>query len=170
MNKEKTRILKDKVIHEFKLFWMYFTFFLLFFYAFNLYQRLILKEYAIDYMHYGYNFFEAMILSKIILIGQSFNLGSRFNNKPLIIPTFYMSVVFSFFVLVLTIFEHFFVGYVHGKTFTVSYQEMLNTDIYQILSKLLVMFFVFILFFAFIQLDRVMGKNKLFNLFMKGEH
>lgn len=162
--------LKHKIIHEFEVYWVYTIFFTLFFCAFTLYRKLILAEYSIGAEHFGYDVFQALILSKIILIGQSFRLGERiFADKPLIVPTLYRTVVFTFFVLLMSLLEHYVIGYLHGKTSSALTEELLNFGIYEILARLLVMFFVFILFFAFLEIDKAIGEKKLFNLFFKGK-
>jgi len=37
---------------------------------------------------------EALVLAKVILIGDVLRLGRRFEDKPLIVPTLYKTVVF----------------------------------------------------------------------------
>lgn len=161
--------LKQKFSREMTRYCMYTAFFTLFFCAFSTYRRLILGEYAISYIHFGYSFVESLILAKVILIGEMFGLGERFSNKPLIIPTLYKTLVFTLFVLAFGIFEHFFMGFITGKNMTIVYQELIDKGIDEILMRMLVMFFVFILFFAFLEIGQVLGDNKLFNLFLRGK-
>lgn len=160
--------LKQRMLHELKVYWVYVAFFSLFFCAFTWYRLLILDEYAHGYVRFSYNVFQAMILSKIIMLGQAFGLGNeRFADKPLIVPTLYRTVLFTFLVLVMTVLEHFLIGYFHGKSFATVTQTLLESGIYEILSRLLVMFFVFVLFFAFLEIDKVVGEEKLIDLFFK---
>lgn len=161
---------KDKFKDELRRFLSYSAFFTLFFWAFAIYRNLILEEYAISYLHYSYAFVESMILAKIIILGQVFGLGERFANKPLIIPTLYKTCVFSLFVLAFSILEHFVVGFFLGKRMSDITHELLSKGLDRILASLLVMFFVFVLFFAFLEIGRVMGDNRLFNLFVKRRH
>lgn len=158
--------MKEKVLHEFTLFWLYSAFFAFFFSAFHLYRSLILKEYDIQFVHYTYSIVEALILAKIILIGQTLHLAERFSNKSLIYPTFYKAIIFSLLTLAFTVGEHFLLGYIHGEKLSEVWQRLLSLDIYQILAKALVMFFVFLLFFAFLEIGRVLGEGKLYNLFL----
>ena len=69
---------KQKVIHEIHLYIAYTLFFSLFLFAFTCYRSLLFKEFAIGYVHYGYAFVEAMILAKLILIGEKLKLGEAF--------------------------------------------------------------------------------------------
>lgn len=156
---------KQEITHEIHWFLIYFTFFALFLSSLVLYRRLILAEYAISYFHYSYGIFEALILSKIILLGQRFKLGERFSDSSLIIPTFYKTVIFTFFALIFSTLEHFITGFLHGKDIAEIYQKFMNEGMYEVLASILVIFLVFILFFAFVETGRVLGENKLINLF-----
>ena len=161
---------KVKLVHEVKRFLFYWLFLALFLCAFTIYRNLLLAEYSIDYFHYGYNVFEAMILAKIILLGQYFHLGEyRFQEKPLIFPTVYKAILFSILVVIFTSIESILHGYIHGKDLAVVYHEFLSTSIYEHCARGLVMFFFFIIFFAFIAVEEVVGEGKLFNLFFCGK-
>lgn len=163
--KAKESKLKQKILFEMHLFMIYSLFLALFFTSLTMYKRLILGEYSISYFHYGSGLIQALILSKIILIGESLQLGEKLSDKPLIIPTLYKTVLFSILVLIFTIIEHFVIGYFHGIGFTSLYQELLTKGLDEILAKVLVVFFVFILFFAFLETSWALGDGKLINLF-----
>lgn len=156
---------KRRVTRELFRFFSYALFFTLFFFAFALYRQLILKEYGVSYIHYGYSLFEAFILAKLILLGQLLGLGERYAGRALIVPTLYKTVIFSFFVWCFTVLEHFFVGFLRGTGWSKLYQELLERGMDEILARILVMSFVFVLFFAFVELGRVMGEGKLLDLF-----
>ena len=165
---ENSSGLKQRFMHEMRLFFFYFLFIALFLIAFTTYTRLILGLFAandIQYIHYGYDIVEALILAKILLLGEHFRFGERFANRALIIPTLYKTLIFSFFVLAFTFAEHFIVGFIEGHSFAKLYEEFIDKSLYATLAKLLVMFFVFILFFAFMEISRVLGEKKLYNLF-----
>lgn len=161
--------LKQRVLHETRRLLVYTVFFTLFFWAFATYRRLILGHYNISYIHYGYSLVEALILSKIIILGQILGIGERFENKPLIIPTLYKTFIFSIFVMAFDALEHFVIGAIHHQAFEKLYAEFMDKGIDLLRARILVMLFVFILFFAFLEIDRYMGNNKLVNLFLYGK-
>lgn len=165
MNNKAT--LKEKFKNELAWFLCYTLFFTVLFYAFSIYRRLILDDYGITYTHYGFYVVEALILAKLVMLGEIFGLGTRFHNKPLIYSTLYKTVIFGLFVLAFKVIEHFGIGLLKGKTFPILFQEILETGIYQLLAALFIMLFIFVFFFAFLETGRVMGDNKLFNLFFK---
>lgn len=150
-----------------KLFFVYTLFFTFFFSLFGTYKRLILGEYSIDYLHYSYSLFEAVILSKIILLGSALKLGERFSDKPLIYPVVYKTILFTFFAFIFAVLEHFVVGYFKGSSFSILYKELMNKNLYQILATMLVMAFVFLLFFSILELSKKIGTKKMYDLFFK---
>lgn len=158
-------ILKKRIIHDLQLFLFNFIFLTLFLWTFTMYRRLILEEYQVSYIHYSYNFIEALILAKIILVGQTFKLGERFSDQPLLIPTLYKTLIFSFFIGAFTVLEEFFIGYFHGKDVFYVYHKLVNLGFYEIIARVLVMFFVFIFFFAFLEIGRSLGEGTLIRLF-----
>lgn len=167
MSSTKKEKLKQKIVQESYQFFIYAVFLSLFFCSLYTYQRLILDEYSIHYFHYGYGIFQGLVLAKIILIGEVFHLGERYADRPLIFPTLYKAVIFSILVLIFSIVEHFIDGFLKGIHSEVIYHELIDKGKYLIFAKILVVFFVFIPFFAFIETGRVMGEGKLINLFFR---
>lgn len=163
-SKKKSAIL-PKVIKEIRLFYIYAIFLFLLFSTFNIYQRLLLKEYGYPYLHYGYSIVEAFILSKVILIGEGLKLGESYENKPLIIPVIYKTILFSLLLILFSILEHIVITVYKGTSFTNFYKEFstINPDL--ILAKTLVMVFIFFFFFSFLELDRILGRGQIIKLF-----
>lgn len=158
-------MIKQKIKNELFLMMIYFLFLSFFFCSLTAYERLILGEYSISYLHYGYGLLQALILSKIILIGESLGLGEKFKDRPLIIPTLYKAIIFSLFTLFFMVLEHFITGFLRDISFAELYQKLVNKSLDVLLAKALVMFIVFIPFFAFLQIGNFMGENKLIKLF-----
>lgn len=148
-------------------FYIYALFFALFFTAFTIYRQLILEEYINAYWNLGSGIIQALIIAKLIILGEMLHLGKKYENAPLIIPTIFKAVLFSIFVLILTVLEHFIVGYFTGKTASTVYHHLLENGIYEILARVYVMFFVFVLFFAFKETGRVIGDRRLYELFFR---
>lgn len=156
---------KQKLAHELKRLLIYTVFFTLFFWAFTTYRRLILGEHGIDYIAYVYSFVEALILSKIIILGEVIGLGKRYSGPPLIIPTLYNSIIFSLFVFAFTILEHIIKGWFKHQGVMQTLSELKFLDYTEIAARVFIMFFVFILFFAFLAVQNQLGEKKLFKLF-----
>jgi len=164
-NRKQKRKFTEKVVEEFYAFLLYTLFLTLFFWAFATYRHLIVEEYTFSYIEYGYIFVESMVIAKVIMIGNIIGLGHRFLNLPLIIPTFYKTVVFSLFAILFNAAEHFVLGYFNGKKMSQVYQTFLSKGLDEILASGLVLFFVFFLLFAFLETGRALGEKKLLKLF-----
>ena len=86
---------KQKLVSELIDYWIVVVYLACFFGVFTWQRRFILAEYQISYGHYWVSVLEALVLAKVILIGDMVRLGRRFDDKPLMVPTLYKAVVFS---------------------------------------------------------------------------
>jgi hypothetical protein len=156
---------KQKVSREILRYWINFVYLAIFFGVFTWYRRLILAEYHITYAHYGFAVIEAFILAKIILVGDAFRLGRRFEEQHLIFSVLYKTFLFSLFVGVFAILERVIEGLIRGKGLAAGFHTIMNEGRDELLARCLLTFFAFIPFFAFKELGRVMGEGKLGALF-----
>lgn len=160
---------KVSLVHELKRYIVYTIILTLFFSAFTLYKKFVLEEYGINFVHYGYNLVQSLVLAKIILLGQMLNLGKRFTGRPLIVPTIYKTIVFSLFVVLFSIIEHFFMGYIEGKDVYLVYQTLIDKRLPDILVSILPMSFFFFFFFAFLEIEGILSDKTLIELFFSKE-
>lgn len=158
---------KKRFLSELQLYCLYTVFLSLIFSTFTIYQRLLLSEYNNNFIHYGYSFIEAMILAKVILIGEYFKLGEGYGKKPLIFPVSHKTVLFCFLVFIFSILEHFLLGLYSGKGLAEVYEAFTSKGINIILAQMLIMVVVFALFFSFLEIGRELGKGQLLYLFFK---
>lgn len=158
---------KELFHHEMVRYCTYAPFLALFFCSLSLYQRLIMEQYSLPYFHYGYAIIQALVLSKIILVGEYFQLGETFKNRSLIIPVVYKTVLFSFLVAIFSTLEHLIETRIHGKTLLEFYDSFMAHGKDALLAKILVVFWFFILFFSFLEISSALGEGKLFHLFFK---
>lgn len=158
---------KQKATHELIDYWVNVVYLACFFGAFIWYRRFILAEYQISYLHYGVGLIEALVLAKVILIGDFMHLGRGLEEKPLILPTLYKTVVFTLFVGGFGLLEHTIHGLLHGKGLAGGLEELRSGGKYELFAKCLVVFFSFIPFFAFKELGRLLGEHKILSLFFR---
>lgn len=157
---------KQKILDEVIEYGINFIYLLLFFGIFTLYRRITLAEYQITYLHYGIALVEALVLAKIIMLGDVLGLGRRLTDQPLIWITLYKTVVFALWTAVFSLFEHVLNGLVHGKGLAGGIDELLrNGD--EVLGRALMVFCAFVPFFAFKELGRVLGEKKIFDLYFR---
>lgn len=130
-----------------------------------LFKQAILADYQISYLRHGYAIVEALMLSKIIVLGHAWRLGERYRERPLIYPTLYKALIFTLLVIIFSIIEHLLDGFLHKEKPAATIHKMLAGDWREMLASALMMFFIFIPFFAFQEVGRVIGEDKLLNLF-----
>jgi hypothetical protein len=148
-------------------YWMLVVYLSGFFGAFAWHRRLILAAYDISYAHYGIAVLEALILAKVILVGDALRLGRRLEDKPLIVPTLYSAVVFSLWVGVFIVLEHTIEGVLRGQGWAGGVGELLSKGKYILLARCLIVFVAFIPFFAFRELERVLGRGHVLTPFFR---
>jgi hypothetical protein len=146
---------------------MNFVYLALLFGVFTWYRRLILAEYQISYVHYGFSLIEALVLAKVIMLGDILKLGRGLEGKPLIYPTLYQTVVFTVWVALFSVFEETVGGLLHGKGLAGGFSEILGRGTYELLARCMMVFFAFIPFFAFRETERVLGQGKVRELFFR---
>jgi hypothetical protein len=160
---------KHRLAHELVRYWTNFVYLAIFFGVFAWYRRFVLAEYRINYVHYGTAIIEALILAKVILIGEALGLNRRSQNEPLIYPTLRKAIGFSLFVGVFAIVEHIVEGLIHGNGVAGGLAALWSEGKDEILARCLVTFCAFIPFFAFRELAMKMGEGKLRALFFHRE-
>jgi len=159
--------LKKKIYHEIVEYWINVCYLTLVFAAFTWYRRFLLAAHDITYTNYWVAVIEALILAKVIMIGDVFHLGRGLERKPLIYPTLYKTVVFSLFVGVFTIIEHVIKSLWKGKGFMGGLVDFLGKGSYELLAGCLIIFVALIPFFAVKELGRVLGEDKIRALFFR---
>ena len=157
--------LKERAIEEFKLFWIIAIYLWVFLGSFIVYRRLILAETGVTYLHYGIALIEALIIAKVILIGKFFSFSRRFEDKPLIVPVLYKSILFGILVLLFGVVERLVEGWIHKQGFLGGLREIGDIGAYEIGARVLVLIVAFVPFFAFSEIARVLGLHKLAAMF-----
>jgi hypothetical protein len=133
--------------------------------AVTTYKRLILAEHGIPFAEYGYSVINALVLAKVILIAGHFRIGSRFNERRLVIPALFKTLCFSSLVLALAVAERLIKGWWAGASTSAMFQVIVGPEKWAILSRVMMLFFALIPFFAFWETNRVLGGGILYRLF-----
>ena len=154
--------LKQKAIHEFKQF-VGISFYLGFFFcAVATYKMLLLNDLRDSYFSYIAALINALVIAKVILIGEYAHLGKKHEHKPLLLSSVYKALLFGLLVLVFHIVEDAVKGLLHGENMAEAFQDMRIVDL---LGRTLVIFCTFVPFFAFREMRRVLGEDKFQDLF-----
>lgn len=159
--------LKEKIAHETREYVLIAAYLACFFVALTIYRKLILAEYQIGYFEYGWALLQALILSKVILIGQALHIGERFQDRPLIVSTLWKTVVFAAFAAGLILLEHVVKALLHHEPLSAVFR-LTGARRDETIARLQLVLVAFVPFFAFQEADRALPEARLFDLFFRG--
>ena len=158
--------LKARAIAEFKLYWICVAYLFVALGSFIVYRRLILAQAGLPYLNYGIAAIEAMVIAKVILVGRALKVGTRFEGRPLAISVAYKSFLFGLVVLAFGVAERIVVGLFRRDGWHEIVATLANIEIYEALARMLMMVIAFIPMFAFAELARAVGEDRLKALFL----
>jgi hypothetical protein len=168
MSSPDKKNLKKKIVHEVTEYWINVAYLTLVFASFTQYRRLVLAAHDITYTNYWVAVIEALILAKVVMIGDVLHLGRRLEHKPLIYSTLLKTVVFTIFVGAFALIEQVIKGLWKGEAFVEQFGNFLGKGYHEVLAGCLVVFVAFIPFFAFREMGRVLGEGKIRTFFFRG--
>jgi len=149
--------LKKKAAHEAKELLVIFLYLAFFFCALATYSMLLLSEYHVSYLTYGFALINALVVAKVILIGDYVHLGKRYEGRPLFVSAIVKAFLFSLLVFAFHVLEEVIKRIVHGADIATASREM---RIDELLGRALVVFCTFIPLFGFRELRRVLGEEE----------
>jgi hypothetical protein len=167
---EHTRTLKERVLDSIRTFMQMFLYLWLVFGLLAVHQSIILSQYKIDYRPHGLAFFNALVFAKVMLIAEDLRLGDRFNDKPLIYPVLFKSLLFAIALICFHIIEHTLIGMWHGQSVAESLSEIGANRLRGILSFSVIATVALIPFFILREISRVTGKEKFWSLFFRSRN
>ncbi len=153
---QKTSV-KQKVAHEFEELAILILYVAFFFCALATYSMLLLDSFHVSYFAYGTALINALVIAKVILLGEAVHAGARFEGKALIYSAIWKAFVLGLFVFAFHNIEEMIKHLVHGKDLAGAFQ---NIHIDDLLARAVIIFCTFIPPFAFGELRRVMGQDK----------
>lgn len=158
--------LKGKAKHEFREMVVITLYFAFFFCALTTYSMLLLDQFHVRYWNYSFALVNALVITKVIMIGEAAKVGTRYQAKPLLLSALYKAFMFSLLVLAFHFVEELIKQLVHGANIAKVFQEIRIDDL---LGRTIVAFCTFIPFFAFTEFRRVLGEEKFYNLLFRSE-
>jgi hypothetical protein len=115
MVNDRLRRLKTGAIDETKKLFGIFIYLWVLLSLFSFHKALVLNE---EYLLYdqGFALINALVLAKVVLIGEFFRVGDKLTNRPLIYPIIFKSAVFAVLLICFHIVEKTLTGVLHGMT------------------------------------------------------
>jgi hypothetical protein len=164
-NPEK-RSWKAKLLAEFENLLAIVAYLFVLFAVFQLHTAMILVSRGINYSYSQGIIFalvNALVLGKFMLIAEALHAGKEWQSRALLYSTLFRSVGMAVILVICHLLEEGLVAIWHGRSFFAAP----DMNFIEILSLGLVMFVVLIPFFAFRELQRVLGKAELKSLFLQ---
>lgn len=152
--------LKARAMQEIKFFWVTAIYLWLFLGSFTIYRRLIVAESGQAYLHYGIALIEALVIAKVIVLGRIFGFSRHFEDKPLIFPVLYKSLLFGILVILFGIVEHLVEGWTHHKGVVGGLADLGGLGIDEFGARMLILVVALVPFFAFGEIVRVLGARE----------
>jgi len=159
--------LRERFMREMRRYLVMAAFLSVFFGAFTTYRRLVLAEYQIGYFEYGWAIFKALILAKVILIGELLHVGERFEDRPLAISTFWKTLSFGLLIVAFAVVERVVAALIHHRPLGEEFQ-LAGPQGYEMLARIPLEVIALVPLFAFRELARVLGEERLEQLFLHG--
>ena len=154
--------LKQKAVHEFRQFVAISLYLAFFFCAVATYRMLLLNDFHDSYFNYLAGVINALVIAKVILIGEYAHLGKKYEHKPLLLSSAYKALLFGLLVFGFHIVEEAVKRLLHGEDMAGALHNMHINDL---IGRALVTFCTFVPFFAFREVRRVLGEDKFQDLF-----
>lgn len=134
---------------------------------FVLNQYLSLEQRGITVVLSGFALLNALILAKVMMVAEYFDLTHWLRNRPLIYPVVYESLLLAILFIVFHFVEREVIGLLGGKSLRESLPMMGGGGLLGVVCVACILFFSLIPFFAFKHLSRVLGANRVVALFLR---
>jgi hypothetical protein len=148
---------KQKIEHELREMFGLSLYLVFFFCAIEVYRMFLLNQYNVSYWNLGFALINALVVTKVIMIGEYAKLGRRYEDKSLFVSAVWKAFIFGLLVFAFHIVEEGIKHLIHGGDL-----ERVSREIRfdQLAARSVVVFCTFIPLFAFRELRRVMGEDE----------
>jgi hypothetical protein len=158
--------LKQRAVAELKEFWITALYLMVFFGAFTFYRRMVLAQFGVVYLNYGVAIIEALVIAKVVLIGRALGMERHLERSgPLILSVILKAAVFAFVAILFGVLEKIVEGLLHKKDWSDIMRALLAVGPHELLARTIMLLVSFVPFFAFWELGRVLGRDKLIDIF-----
>jgi hypothetical protein len=163
MNRQNSKIavVKQRAIHEFKDLMRVASYLAFFFCAITTYTNVLLHNFRDWHLNYGFAIINALVITKVIWIGEVAHLGKGQESRPLVILAIYKAFLFTLLVLAFHILEELIKHLLHHEPLAHTVQA---DQLHIMFARGLIVFAVFIPLFVARELGRVMGEDKFYGL------
>jgi len=158
---------KQKISHEVNEYLVNFVYMAIVFSSIVLYRRLLLAEHGIHLNDYFAGVIGAAIIAKVVMIGAFLRISRKFEQSRLIFPVLYKAVLFTIWVMIFNVAEEFVRAYFQSFSFSDAFHELKSHLSLAWVGMMQLIMIIFIPFFAFKELVRRLGGEKIREIFLK---
>jgi len=162
--------LKEKAAHQLREFLVFTIYLWALFGMLVINQSIVLARAKPDYLAHGFAILNALILAKVLLIGEDLHLGSRFKDKPLLYSILYKCFIFTLFIIAFHTIERVIGGVLRGRSIAQSFPTIGGGSLQGIVSTGATVFVALIPLFGFREIARVIGHSELWSLLLTREN
>ncbi|HSO86835.1 MAG TPA: hypothetical protein VLQ91_09815 [Draconibacterium sp.] len=158
---------KQKLFHEFSEYLGNFVYMSIAFSSVVLYRRLLLAEHGIHLNDYFAGVIGAAVIAKVVMIGAFLKISRKFEHRALILPVMYKAVLFTIWVMIFNIAEEFARTFIQNLVLKDAFDAVKSHITLAWVGTMQLILIIFIPFFAFKELVRRLGGEKMSELFLK---
>jgi hypothetical protein len=155
---------KQRVKHEMKDYIEITIYLAVLFCTIVAYTNLVSSQDGVDPLNYTFAIVNALVIAKVILIGEMVHLGRNVESRPLYQSVLLKSLIFAALVFLFHFVEEFVKRVYHHLPAGTVLREI---DYEVLLARTIIILCAFIPLFAFRELRRVLGEEKLYTLFTR---
>jgi hypothetical protein len=153
-----------KLKHEVEEWMVMFLYLWVIFTLFVLHESILRAQQHQDFKLHGFAIINALILSKVMLVGEDLRLARRRLDSRPILVILKQSFAFALLFIGFHVLEGTIVGVVHGKTIAASIPDLAGGRLLDIIALGFIASVCLIPFFAFREVSRDLGEHRLWRL------
>jgi len=154
---------KERATHELKDYAFVSGYLAVLFCAVATYTMLLLRKYGeSSTLNYTFALINALVIGKVILIGDMMHIGRRAETRPLYQTVILKSIAFGLFIFAFHLLEEFVKRLIHHEPPGTVLHEI---ELTQLISRAIVILCALMPLFAFRELPRYLGEGKLHEIF-----
>lgn len=153
--------LKHRAQHELWRFAAIFAYLWAMFILFQIHEFVVLAQHGIPAEKFGAGFVNALIFAKVMVVADNLPANAWLRTKPLIVPIVARSVGFAALLIVVDSIEKILLGLIHHKAVNASLPTYGEGGVAGIVLVAIMMGYALAPFFAFEEIDRVIGPGRL---------
>jgi hypothetical protein len=156
--------LKARAIHELRHFAILFLYLWVLFGLFVLEQTVVSRQNGLNILPHGLAIINALVLAKVMLVAENFELARWLKTRPAILSIFFESALCSALFICFHVLERLIVGLFHGVGLVASMPSFGGGGFLGFLIVALILFVSLLPFFAFKNVTRAIGSKRMMEI------